>query len=342
MVSEGLPPTYTKAPMSSAKACAGYASTGWTGLVIALCFVSGTVYIPLQWYRRGDVKDAYFVSMLIAATMILMFGLRSLRRYMITRGLDFYSFVMSTSDPEKATLEHDKFCTSVFNFSRMTISGILYGIAIGSAPFVLGVWKDNLLLQCSLALFMFFVNFATGAAFYGLLTFFKHAFRMGAMVKADLWLVENASTNFLLGATRRLSVLASIYICISISSILFSVLPVDSLVIGYSCFSGLIILASLIVPTLPIAQKLKDARRQTLRQIDEQVHTAFTSALTDMNGESKKADLSLMLSLLQLREKVESRHIWPFRSKIISAVFSVLCLSAVPIVLKWILKKVLM
>jgi len=31
------------------------------------------------------------------------------------------------------------------------------------------------------------VNFATGLAFYGLLAFFYHAVRMGAMVRVDLW-----------------------------------------------------------------------------------------------------------------------------------------------------------
>ena len=205
-------------PVPSSYAHIGYASTAWTVRIIALCFVTGTLYVPLQWYRHGDIKDAEFVSMLIAATMILMFGLRRLQRYIVTKGLDFYSFVMSTRDPEKAVLEHDKLCTSVFNFRRMTISGVLYGMTIASAPFVLGVWKDDLLLRSSLSLFMFFVNFVTGVTFYGLLTFFHHAVKMGAMVRIDLWHVDNPSTNFLLGATRRLSMLASIYICICISS----------------------------------------------------------------------------------------------------------------------------
>ncbi|MHC4541738.1 MAG: hypothetical protein ACYS74_18480 [Planctomycetota bacterium] len=340
MRSEGMDCTGSETPAPSRYSDAGYASTTWSVGVVALCFVTGTLYVPIQWHRHGDIKDAAFVSMLIAATMILMFGLRRLQRYIVTKGLDFYSFVMSTSDPEKAVLEHDQLCASVINFRRMTIAGILYGMAIGSTPFVWGVWKDDVFLRSSLSLFMFFVNFATGVAFYGLLTFFCHAIKMGAMVKIDLWHVENPSTNFLLGATRRLSVLASIYVCISISSILFSVLPIGSLVIGYSCFSAGVILASLAVPTLPVAKKLRESKAQTLRQIDEQVQAAFAGVLAKMNSEDKKVDLTAFESLLQLREKVESVHTWPFKLKALSAGFSVVFFSSVPVVLQLLLEKV--
>lgn len=319
---------------------AGYASTTWKASVIALCFVIGTLYVLLQWYRYGEIKDAEFVSMLIAATMILMFGLSRMQRYILTKGLDFYSFVLSSRDLEKAVLKHNKLCTTVFNFSHMTISGTLYGMAIGSAPFVLGVWKEDFLLRSSLSLFMFFINFVTGVAFYCLLTFFYHALKMGTMVKVDLWHIENPSSNFLLGTTRKISVLASIYICICISSILFSVLPLDGLVIGYSCFAGVIILLSLAVSIFPIVRKLREAKTQTLRQIDDQVQAVFASVLAKTNGEDNKVQLDMLESLLKLRERIEKVHTWPFKLKAIRAAFSVLFLSIVPVVFQVLLEKV--
>lgn len=319
---------------------AAYASTAWSIAVIGSCFLTGVGYVLAQWYLRGAIEDAVFVSMLIAATMILMIGLRKLQRYVATKGLDFYSFVLATTDPGKAFTEHERLCSSVINMRRMTVSGILYGLTIGSAPFVLGVWPTQLVLQSGLACFMFFLNFATGIAFYSLLSFFYHAIRMGRMIKIDLWQVDNPSTNFLLGATRLLSIMASLYICICISSILFSVLPVGGLVIAYSCFSAATILASLIVPSFPVAQRLRDAKTKTFRDIDAQLHGAFYAALEQMKGEATKLDLTKFESLLQLREKVEAVQTWPFKIKSVTAGLSVIFFSSVPVVLQQILETI--
>jgi hypothetical protein len=293
MKSEGIEHSVGDVPPTSRYAEKGYTSLRWIVGIVASCFITGTLYVPIQWYRNEDIKDAAFVSMLIAATMILMLSLKNLQKYIETKGLNFYSFVLSTSNPEKALQEHDRFCASVISFRHMTVVGLLYGMAIASTPFILDVWKDDLFLRSSLSVFMFFVNFATGLAFYSLLSFFYHAVKMGKMVKVDLWRVENPSTSFLLGATRRISVLASIYICICISSIIFSVLPFSKLVVAYSCFSACIILLSLAVPTIPVAKKIRETRDRTLYQIDEQVEAAFSDALAKINGADKKVDLTV-------------------------------------------------
>lgn len=317
--------------------------TGYLGLLLvtACCFASGVVYTIVQWNDHGAIEDAVFVSMLIGATMILMLGLRALYSYIATKGMDFYSFALSTPDPEVALEEHRGLCASVFNSVRMTLVGFVYGLAVGSAPLLLGVWPNDLSLRLLLTVFMFFVNFATGLAFYGLVVFFFRAVRMGQMVKVDLWHIDNPSTGFLLGATRRISVLASVYVCICLSSILFSELPVSGLVIAYSCFSGAIILASLLIPSHPVAQKLRDAKAKTLGEIEIQLNAAFQEAIENMKTSGAKVDLVRFESLLQLREKVEKIHTWPFRVKALTAGASVVFFSSIPVILQLILERVL-
>jgi hypothetical protein len=302
---------------------------------------AGVVYVLLQWRTRTSIADSVFVSMLIAATMILMLGLRQLRQYMVNKGLDFYSFALQSTDPNAAIREHDRLCAAVFANRWMTLSGGVYGSLLGAAPFVLAVWPNASALRVSLSAFLFVVNFATGVAFYGLLVFFRHAILMGRLLKVDLWQVDNHSTRFLLGATRRLSVLASVYVSICLSSILFSVLPVDAFVVAYSCFAGAIILASVLIPSLPIAAKLRETKRRSLEEIDRQLHDLFYSALEEMRRTRGHVDLTHIESLLHMRDRIENVPTWPFRLKSVTASLSVLLLSSIPVILQILLQRVM-
>lgn len=313
---------------------------GWqlrfTLLVLAL--LSGVGYLTLERVLTGTIGDAVFVSMLIGATAILLYGLKYLRDYLVNRGIRFYNFVLSTENPEEVYRQHKRLCSSVLNFRWMTVAGLIYGTVIGSAPYLLSLWPANPGLQISLSTFLFVINYATGVAFYGLIVFFVHAVRMGQMIEVDIWRVNKPSTDFLLGATRRISILASIYAGLSNTSILFSVLPISPLVISYFCFSGLTILASVVIPSLPIAQKLRRAKMEALNEIERQLHDRLKDSLRKAKDSNEKANTEELESLLTVKEKIEAVHSWPFRIKSISAGLSVILFTSIPLIVEYLLK----
>lgn len=309
----------------------GYLSFRSTVILSLLTLTSGIIYLIFQWSTTGELEDTYFVSMLIGATLILLLGIRYLGDFLLNKGKDFYDFILSTDDPQQVYKEYNEFFLKVMNFRNMTLVGLFYGLAIGTAPFSLGVWSDNFLLRVLLSVFLFFVNFVTGISFYSLISFFYNSVRLGKMIRVDLWQIENPSTIFLLGATRRIAILASIYIAISLTSVLFSKLPIDSLVILYSIFSGCVILSSLVVPSYPIMQKLKRAKIKNLMEIDKKLNEIFYKAIDDIKNEEKTVDLEKFDTLLQLRWSISNISIFPFRAKSISAGISVTVLSSLPI-----------
>lgn len=319
----------------------GYTSTSGSILLITITFSTGVLYVILQWFRQNSVQDSIFVSMLIAATMILVFGIVKLNKYIIKKGLNFCVFLLSQSNSDKVYKHYDNLCKSVINYRRMTIAGLVYGIAIGTAPFILEVWNSDLVLKIVLSFFMFSVNFVTGIAFYGLITFFSHSIKMGSMVNVNLWQLNNPSTDFFLGATRHIAVLASIYVSLCLTSILFSLLPVGGFIIAYSIFAASMIIASLIIPLLPVVRKLKDAKNTALFEIDKQLHLSFYKYLDETKSTKSDVDFEKVKTLLELREKVEGINIWPFHMKFIMAGISVFFFSSVPIILQVILKKLI-
>lgn len=316
-----------------------YASLLGSFFLVMLTLLVGVVYVFEQWLKTGQIKDAIFVSMLVGATMILVQGIRNLYKYILERGLDFYAFVTPADDPEKGVREYNQLFRSVFNSKGMTLSGILYGLAIGCAPFALGAWNNAIVLRWLLASFLFTVNFVTGIAFYGLAMFFFHSIKMGQILKVELWQHENPSTAFLMGATRRISILSSLYICICISSILFSLLPIGALIIAYCVFSGLVILASLLVPIFPIVKKMNTAKRNALSEINEQLQNEFRKIVGKVNRSKDNVDLKQIESLLSLREKIDAVSVWPFKLKTVGAAASVIFVSSIPVILQFMLEK---
>lgn len=319
----------------------GYTSKIVISILIFLTILSGAIYILLQWHFNKIIYDSIFVSMLIGASMILIFGLERLSNYIIKKGLNFCVFLLSKTNTKDIYERYETLCKSVLNFRGMTIVGIIYGFTVGSAPFILGVWNSNITLKISLSIFMFFVNFITGIAFYSLITFFLQSFKLGRLVKVNLWQVNNPSTDFFIDATRKISILASIYISISLSSILFSILPISGLIIGYSVFSGIIIISALFVPSMPVVKKLKEAKISALYEIDKQLYLSFYRSLDELKPSKTDIDYEKVKTLLELREKVDNINIWPFRMKSIFAGISVIFFSSVPVILQIILSKLL-
>lgn len=319
----------------------GYASWKARFLLLSLCLVSGVVYLTMEQITTGSIVDAWFVSMLVGATAILLYGLKYLRDYLVNRGIRFYNFVLSTDDPEEAYRQHSKLCKSVLNSRWMSFAGIVYGFIVGSAPFLLSLWQANLTLQICLSLFLFIINFVTGVAFYGLISFFMHAMKMGQLIEVDIWRVNKPSTEFLLGATRRISILSGLYSGISNTSILFSVFPVSGLVIGYFCFSGITILSSVVIPSIPIARKLRMAKLKAINEIEHQLHNTLKESLKKAKDPNKKISTERFESLLTMKDKIESIHSWPFRVKSIFAGISVLFLSLAPLIVETVMKRLL-
>ena len=233
----------------------------------------------------------------------------------------------------------DDFMRSIFNTKWMTAAGIAYGTGVGSAVFLTDVWTEQNLLRSILFVFLFVVNFITGIGFYGLIMFFMKAWKIGKLVKIDLWQRDNPSTAFLRKITHSTAIIASIYICICISSILFSVFPIGSLTIGYSAFAGVIILACFIIPEIPVRRKIVVEKRATLIDLNSQLQREFKKTLDEARSMKKAIDLSKIECLMDLREKVGKIHVWPFGVRTLTTAVSVILVTSLPAFLQFLLER---
>ena len=152
----------------------GYTNRAVATGIVAFVLIVGLGYLWLQWERLGSIQDALFVSLLVGDSALLALGLRSLRRHMVnavqtaTAGADNKPTKADGGQGPRALSAGFKSVDWIFAPAPQTVSGSLYGLLVGAAPFLLGAWPEDPVLRSGLACFLFAVNFLAGVAFVGL------------------------------------------------------------------------------------------------------------------------------------------------------------------------------
>lgn len=304
---------------------------------IAPTIFTGLIYLILQWFNTQNIIDSIFVGLLFGSTVILVLGLSSMAKHVTNRGLNFFSSSLNLETESEIFEKYQTYCAKILHVPGMIIAGLLYGIAVSFTPFIFEIWPDHFVLKFTMALFLLAVNFVTGAALYSLVRYIEQSYRIAPLINIDLWQANSGKTDFLLGMTRKMSVLASVYIALSLTSILFSLIPVNTAVISYGIFSGSILLSVLFVTPAPVVQKLKDEKLRMLSDLDDHIHDLLPESYSSLNT-NDAVELERMKSLLELREKIENLNVWPFKVKSVIATISVIFFSALPILVRTILE----
>ncbi|PWN06358.1 hypothetical protein [Rhodohalobacter mucosus] len=304
---------------------------------IAPTILTGLIYLILQWFVTQNIVDSIFVGLLFGSTVILVFGLSSMAKHVTNRGLNFFSSSMDLEAEKEIFGRYQEYCAKILHFPGMMIAGLLYGTAVSLTPFLFDIWPEHFSLKLTLAVFLFAVNFVTGAAVYSLVKYIEQTYKIAPLINIDLWQANSGKTDFLLSMTRKMAVLASVYIALSLTSVLFSLIPINSIVISYGIFSGMILLSILFITPAPVVQKLKEEKIKMLNDLDDHIHDLLPNSYSDLNS-GDTIELERMKSLLELREKIENLNVWPFKFKSIVATLSVIFFSALPILVRTILE----
>jgi len=115
-------------------------------LLIILPLVIGMTYVLLQWFLIGEIKDSIFIGILVGANALLLRGILMIGNYICKNCINFFMFTLSNKKPNELEQESLRVLKRIFNIKKMSISGFIYGTVIGLAPFVLGIWKENVIL----------------------------------------------------------------------------------------------------------------------------------------------------------------------------------------------------
>ncbi|MCC6228692.1 MAG: hypothetical protein IT432_05640 [Phycisphaerales bacterium] len=212
------------------------------------------------------------------------------------------------------------------------IWGVVYGILIGSAPFLLNAWPDVVHLRWFLAGFLFLVNFATGVAFYSLCVLLWSAHSLVEAVKVNFARPLNPANRYLMRITSRSTLTAALYVSTCITSMAFAPLPTKHLVTGYSVFCAVVLIIAFAAPSAIIANRTAEDKARLLDALDGQI----LRVLSDVGQEISRTSHSIELieKMMEIRERISKSPTWPYKIGSAVGAMGIAAVSLAPIVIQ--------
>ncbi|MCR9253704.1 MAG: hypothetical protein NXI20_25035 [bacterium] len=298
----------------------------------------GILYIVWQNIKTQNIKDSLFIGLLFGGTLVLILGINWIYLYFKSKLNSLYESLASKK------MDYESFfdlSNRIFTNHSNIIAGIIYGFLIGLSPFYLNTWEEHLQLRIILSVFLFIVNFLTGCAFISLINLFIFSYKIGNFIKVELYDRSDLSAQFVLNISKWSSLIAAIYISFCICSIYFSVLPIGGYTIGYSIFSGIIIVVAYIFPMVPIRNAIADKKKEAIQNFSKKLQHEYDQIMLCESNEIDNAHLSKVEYYIKVLEQTSKIQTLPIGFKTIWNITYIILITLVPVVIQEILKHIL-
>ena len=274
------------------------------------------------------VHDIVFVSLLGSATLFLILALRNLRKYLIDEGFNYWNYVLVDADHIEMSLT--RLAARILSTPWRVLSGVVYGFVVAAVVYAMHVLQGHERSQLEYLGLLFFANYVTGAALYSLVAFLTITPALIRNIKIQLWETRNVAAGFVIGSTLRIGIFASIYVGLCMTSILFSEIPIRSIVLVYVGFSVLMAVTSIGLPFWFYARRIRDARDKLVTRIGLEPNT-LSDQLLSASG-ANRAVFDRMQELMQLRQWTKTVEVVPFGLQSLTAGLLILLFNLQPLI----------
>lgn len=314
----------------------------WALLVSSLLILSSILYLVIQFLQERKISDGLFISLTLFESFFVLYSGSIMIGYFERKGLSFYTSLNYFTDPEKPKGEMIKLICIFNQFKKTWFWVIMLVWAVGQAllPYIQGYWKDNLQLNIFFGIFTFFSTII-GAYFAILLFgFLKQVRKLWSIIKVELWNRENPAAKFIFSASKWAAILSAVYLTSALTA--WNTSPKVTLfhkaIIVYFIVAISLLTLCIIVPLLPFVRKIKELKTNALSEIDSNIQTEYSILITEFKKDKNTTQFDKINKLIDMRNKIESIHTFPFHLKTISAGLSITIISLLPKIIELILK----
>lgn len=300
-------------------------------LMLDLIFSAGVIaYTLAQLLILGHVTDLTFIILLVIATFFLNYRQWDLYNTLMKgEGKEFFLGIYSQDEYEKQV--KNIFLSPVDNY-------IAFGYAMVFAIVMLmfDVWNDSLCIKIIFSLFLFTANIPTGYAILRILRYFYSNMLWIKQIDFGLGLTNRHSERYIKKVCSKVLFTAATYCTISLSSVLFTQIELNIIVILYTIFAATLVLASLSLTNILLLKKRQHNRFKIMDDIDAKISSLVTLTLAD----EKKNDESMdkMRELIEIKNFIANQTQSKFNiSKFLSNI-GLLFITVIPIILQWLLE----
>lgn len=307
---------------------------------IALIFLGistlivGIIYLLYQFYLIKTTKDHIYIYMLIISSNVLLFGYFWVIKHINTK---LYDIVCKGEFINEALYQKTiSFYTTRINIWFAFIFAIL---AFMFFAFFLGTWEVHDNLRYFLAIFQTFVGFTCGLGVIMLFQFLRSTKMIFDQLNLPFLNYNNPILRLLLEKSRDATIFASLYVGISMTSILFSkVYSYDLFWRLYLTFSIIYIICAYLIPLIPITHKMNNAKANALNSLETKMNEIFEREINNKKFSAKK--LEYFTQINKVRSEILSIRSRYFNHQWLFPIVIVLIGSGLPEIVRLILKQI--
>lgn len=300
-------------------------------MMLDLVFAAGMMaYILSQLLVIGHVTDLLFIILLMSATVFLNFRQWDLyNTLMKDEGKEFFLEIYSRD-------EHEKQVKNIFLHPADNFIAVGYAIAFAIVMFMFDVWDSSPVIKIFFSVFLFTANIPTGYAILRILKYFYYNILWIKRLDFGFGLTNRFSERYIKKVCSKVLFTAATYCTVSLSSILFTEIELNILVMLYTIFAAILVIASLSLTSVLLRRKRQSNRFRIMDEIDVRI-----SSLVEMTLEDSKANdetMGKMKELIEIKDYIANQTQSKVTvSKLLSSI-GLLFITVIPVILQWLLE----
>jgi pimeloyl-ACP methyl ester carboxylesterase len=326
-------PTALKMPMLSS-----LLKSSHTSFIVSQCMFFAVIIIGVAYtfddVRYSDnISDLWFIALLDLATGVLIFGERIARSHMITGGLAFFEHTNVATDIEQVFQNHQELFRATWSSEARIVGGVLYGLVIGVASYIISKESGYPRLAVWLTLFLFSVNYVTGSTLVSLFQFLRRSPGLVSLLRVNLWNLENPTTRYLIETSFLIGAVGFVYVSLSFTAIIFSRLNLNLLVAFYGAFALSVLSTGVFFPYIPIVRQASQQKMILLERLSAIIDTHLHSRT--VWHEAIEQNAGKIDQLIAIRNKISDISVLPYRMRLVASFVPIICSAWMPFVLKF-------
>lgn len=300
-------------------------------MTLDIMFVVGMmVYLLAQFILTGNITDTIFIVMLSFATFFLNYRQLDLYNSLMKReGKDFFHEIYSQE-------EHKKQIRNIFLSPVDTYISLGYAFIFSVVILSFNVWDNNPVLNLSFSFFLFMANIPTGYAILRILKYFYYNVLWIKQLNFGMGLTNHFSERYIKKVCYKVLFTATTYSAVSLSSIFFTQIELNIIVILYTIFAVILVMTSLSLTNVFLRREREGNRWKVLDEIDVMISSLVESVMSDKNRNHET--MEKLRDLVEVKDYITKQTQNRFSvSNFISSI-GLLFITIIPVILQWLLE----
>jgi hypothetical protein len=308
----------------------------------SLLIISCIIYSLIQLSINKTISDTLFISLTLGESLFVLYAGYRILLFIVRNEVIFNSSNISTVSPSFSAKEYSNLINIFNNFKVILAIILIWATIMGLMPIIQKYWAASSILNIYYGIFLFFTNIITSYFLIVLLLFFRLSGRLWNLVHVELWKRKNISAKFLFRLTKIIVFVAAIYMASSLTAWLTSPkVPFGPEIFVFIIFSILLLIGCIILPSMPYIRKVSNLKNEALTEMDSKIQDEYQNIIKTLQEKDADVSFNRMNSLIEMRQRIESINVFPFRLETISASLSIILISLLPVIIEYIFKIIL-